>query len=185
MAENIHTSWNILPSVMNFQCRNRRAGSVFDNRYAILQPMTGGYSTQLPLAVTSNGSLQCRCHHLLHMLDKCCNNLGFPQFVGPVTTPVNRWWKHSSIFLKTKRTPTQTKGFIQFDFFSFHTTNPILMKVKCKNKAKKQHFFHNKLCTATEMGKCIVNFQNITGCRVLLAEQVVSKTRNVFQIARN
>ena len=59
------------------------------------------------------------------------------------------------------------------------------MKVKCKNKAKKQHFFHNKLCTATEMGKCIVNFQNITGCRVLLAEQVVSKTRNVFQIARN
>jgi len=29
------------------------------------------------------------------------------------------------------------------------------------------------------------SFQNITGCRVLLAEQDVIKTRNVFQIARN
>jgi len=76
MAENINIMQNILPSVMNFQCLNRRAGSVFHKRYAILQAVTGGYSTPLSLAVTSNDSLRCRCH-LLHTLDKFCNKLGF------------------------------------------------------------------------------------------------------------
>jgi len=52
-------------------------GPVAYNRYAILQPVTGGYSTLLPLPVTSNDSLRWRCHHLLHMLDKFCHKLGF------------------------------------------------------------------------------------------------------------
>jgi len=72
---------------MNFQCRNRRTVNVFDNRYAILQPVTGGYSTQLPLAVTSNDSLRCRCHHLLHMLEKFCNELSFSAI---------RWSRHNA-----------------------------------------------------------------------------------------
>jgi len=51
-------------------------------------------------------------------------------------------------------------GFIQIDVFHFpnrHTTNPIWIMVKCKNKVKRQHLFHvqNKLCTATEMGKIV------------------------------
>jgi len=50
-----------------------------------LQSVTGGDSTTLPLAVTSNNSLQCGGHHLLHMLDQFChtrffrNSLSLPQ----------------------------------------------------------------------------------------------------------
>jgi len=57
---------------MNFQCRNRSAGRVFDNRCTILQSVTGGDSTPLPLAVTPNDSLRGRCHNLLHILDWTC-----------------------------------------------------------------------------------------------------------------
>jgi len=122
---------------MNLHCRNRRAGGVFGNRYAVLQPVTGGYSMSLPLAATSNDSLQCRCHHLLHMLDKFCNKLVF--FCNSLgchnaRERVIKTLVHISL---TKRTPTQIKGFIQIDFFSFHMTNPILMKVKRKNKVKR------------------------------------------------
>ena len=60
-----------------FQCRNRSAGSIFDNRYTLLQSVTGEYSKLLPLAVTPNDSLRSRCHHLLHMLDKFCHKLSF------------------------------------------------------------------------------------------------------------
>ena len=42
--------------------------------------------------------------------------------------------------------------------FSVHTTNLILTKVKCKNKLKRQHFFHNRLCAATEMGNALPVF---------------------------
>jgi len=62
---------------MNFQCPNRSAGSVFVNRYTILQSVTAGDSTPLPLAVTPNDSLRSRWHHLLHMLDKLYHKLGF------------------------------------------------------------------------------------------------------------
>jgi len=67
----------------------------------------------------------------LHILeDKFCHKLGFS---------ATRWARHNTRervmktlvhFSSTKRTPTQINGFIQFDFFSFHTTNPIFMKVK-------------------------------------------------------
>ena len=39
---------------MNFQCRNRSAGGVFDNRYTILQSVTGGYSTPHPFVEKGN-----------------------------------------------------------------------------------------------------------------------------------
>jgi len=50
-------------------------------------------------------------------------------------------------------------GYMQTDFFRFQnrrTTNPIWIKVKFMNKVKRQHFYHNGLCVATEMGKIVV-----------------------------
>jgi len=110
MDENINITYNVLPSVMNFQCRNRRAGGVFDNRYAVLQPVTGGYSSPLPLAVTSNDSLRCRCHHLLHMLDKFCNKLVFFRNSLGCHNARERVMKTLVHISETKRTPTQIKG---------------------------------------------------------------------------
>ena len=62
-------------------------------------------------------------------------NSFFPQLVGPA----KRTWtgdNNARPYFLTKRTPTQINGFIKFEFFSFHTTNPIFMKVKWRTRWK-------------------------------------------------
>jgi len=79
--------------------------------------------------------------------------------------------------------PTQINGFMQFDFFSFHTTNPIFMKVKWRTRWKDGTFFIIDCVLQRNWANALPVFTKLTGCRVLLAEQVVMKTRNDFQMA--
>jgi len=142
---------------MNFQCRNRSAGSIFDNQCTILQSVAGGDSAPLPPAVTPNDSLRSRCHRLLHMLDKFCHKLDFSATCWLCHNARERVMKTFVQYFLNKTYANADQRFYINRLFSFHTTNPISINVKCENKVKRQNFFHNRLCTAAEMGKGIAS----------------------------
>jgi len=47
-------------------------------------------------------------------------------------------------------------------FFVSHNQSDIY-EGEVKNKVKRRHFFHNRLCTATELGKCIASLYKTNG----------------------
>ena len=84
------------------------------------------------------------------------------------------WWKFYHPLI-----PKQIKGFMQIDFFRF--TRPIRYGSRWKGST----FLIIDCVLQQRWAKALPSLQRITGSCVLLAQQVVMKTGNVFQMAWN
>ena len=170
--KNLNLTQNVSSSVMNFQRRNRCASSAFimiDTLFPISDKW-GQY----------DAPTRCRCHHFF----TCWINFATSGWAcHNAREGVMKKLVHLS---QTKRTPTQIMAFIQIDFSRF--TRPIRCGSRCsvRTRWKDSTFFIIGYGLQRRWANTLPVFlQNITCCCVLLAEKVVMKARNVFQMAWN